>query len=230
MVPRFELKRCCLFSQATKIDQYVDVDRKWDKDSDLHAELFKKNKHPNNIRYCLVARVVLGRHVRTQNGETQLDSPGKPLFTDDRRSQLAPFDDGATPSSLVAETGGRVQGFREFVVFNPDQIFIEYVIAYRRVRRFCTCGLPIVERTVVKAGDNHGRRIHQCGKAASSGGDYSECCDFIQMFPLCDCGKSAIVLTSHSSANPNRPYYACYKKKSRGRYGYGIACDFFQWK
>jgi hypothetical protein len=85
-----------------------------------------------------------------------------------------------------------------------------------------------VERTVTKAGPNHGRRIHFCGKQGDDGGSSaSGGCEYIRMFPLCDCGGSAIVLVSQSAANPGKAYYCCYKKQRRNRYG---ACDFFEWK
>jgi hypothetical protein len=100
--------------QAAKIDHYAKVDRRYDSDSDLHAELFKKNRPPNNIRYCLMARMVLERHVRTLDGATQMDSKNaQRLFeTDARRSRLTLFKDGVTPSSLLAEKGGFVSSFR----------------------------------------------------------------------------------------------------------------------
>lgn len=95
--------------QAAKIDQFAIVDRGFDKEgalAELHSELYKSNRHPIGVHYCLVARVVLGRHVRTKDGRTQLDDNGKPLFTDNRRSKLSSFVDGTVPSSLLAEKGG----------------------------------------------------------------------------------------------------------------------------
>jgi hypothetical protein len=213
--------------QAAKIDQYTLVDKKWDKNSDLHSELFKRNRHPNNIRYCLVARVVLGRHVRTRDGITQLDSDQRPLFTDHRRAELAPFPDGSIPSSLLGETGGCVREFREFVVFHPDQIFVEYLIGYRRVRRLCDCGVPVAERSVTTESPNRGRRIHLCG-GLNDGNE--RVCQYIQMFPLCDCARSAFVATSASEANPGKRFYCCNYRQFRGRRGFRNECEFFQWK
>ena len=34
--------------------------------------------------------------------------------------------------SLLAETGGRIQRFREFIVFHGDRVYPEYLVAYHR--------------------------------------------------------------------------------------------------
>jgi hypothetical protein len=43
---------------------------------------------------------------------------------------------GVTPPvhhhALLAETGGRVDRYREFVVFRDEYVYPEYVLAYRR--------------------------------------------------------------------------------------------------
>lgn len=220
---------------AAKIDQYAKEDARFQKNgplSELHKKIYGNSHHPQNVRYALVCRVLLRRHVQTEDGVTKLcekKSDGdqkvhkaKPLFTDNNRRTLATFDDGTTPSSLVAVPGRRVRTFREFVVFNSDQIFVEYLVAYKRIQSMCDCGIPCMERSVTKTNDNYGRKIHLCGGKEKGS---SKTCDFIQMFPLCNCGQSASVKTSHTAKNPNRKFYSCHNNRSRGR-----SCNFFEWK
>ncbi|CAB9497177.1 Ankyrin Repeat Protein [Seminavis robusta] len=204
---------------AAKIDQYAIADERFDKDgnlNELHQKLYEHQMHPRRVRYCLVARVVLGRTQRTQDGRTVMGTKKLPLYQDDNhseRTRLKPFEDGVQPSSLIGEVGGVKSAFREFVVFQPDQIFVQYVIAYRRARKFCDCNRPLVERTVTKQTENRGRKIFICGAGKESG------CGFIRMLPFCHCFDSAVVKTSGSVKNPNRKYYTCRKKR----------CEFFEW-
>jgi hypothetical protein len=215
---------------SAKIDQYASKDEKYNGEEslkELHSKLYKNGaRHPQQVYYCLVARVILGRPIRTKDGEYQLDGDGnrsdQELFTDDRRSKLSPFTDGTTPSSLIAERGELRSSFREFVVMNSDQIFVEYVIAYQRRRKYCDCGLETVERTVTKEGSNRGRKIFMCSKDSHD----KTRCSFLQMDPPCFCGKSAYVRTSHSASNPGRKYFTCCHNREHG----GRAkCDFFAW-
>ena len=214
---------------AAKSDQYAVMDRKinYKEDeplSDLHRKLYNKfegREHPGQVYYCLVSRVILGRPVRTKDGFTQLVDGSESehdLFLDTRRSQLAPIvgTNNITPSSVIAEKGGiqRSSSYREFVIQKGDQMFVEYLIAYQRRRKYCDCGHLLMERTVVKETENKGRICYFCPK---------DSCKFFRMEPRCFCGKSASVLTSNSVNNPGRKYYRCFKK-------FGGACDFFQWK
>ena len=214
---------------AAKSDQYAVMDRKlnYKEDEslfDLHHKLYKKfegREHPGQVYYCLVSRVVLGHPVRTKDGFTQLVDGSKSehnLYLDARRSQLAPIvgTNNITPSSVIAEKGGiqRSSSYREFVIQKGDQMFVEYLIAYQRRRKYCDCGHLLMEKTVVKETENKGRICYLCP---------NDSCDFFRMDPLCYCGKSASILTSHSVKNPGRKYYRCFKK-------FGRPCDFFQWK
>jgi len=180
--------------------------------------------HPGQVYYCLVSRVVLGRPVRTKDGFTQLvdgSTIEHDLFLDTRRSQLAPIvgTNNITPSSIVAEKGGiqRSPSYREFVIQKGDQIFVEYLIAYQRRRKYCDCDQPVMERSVVERNDNFGRTLYRCSQ---------DKCEFIKMEPLCYCGDSAHVATSNSVNNPGRKYYTCCKKRFKIERG----CVFFQWK
>lgn len=215
---------------AAKIDQYAVVDRRYSKEGDLrelHEKIYTgSNLHPGNVLYCLISRVLTGKYVTTKDGARTLPSheseSSRPLFTDETRSAIVPFGNGTIPSSLIAEPGGQVQTFREFIVFNPDQIFVEYLVAYQRVRTRCDCGKPTIERTVTKEGPNRGRKILFCC------GD-EEKCSFFQMLPMCHCGKSADIATSQSTSNPGKRYFRCWRKSGRGGGGYGDSCDFFKW-
>ena len=126
---------------AGKIDQYATVDHKFQSDGPL-AELHEKlygiaTKHPGRVRYALVCRVALGQPAVTKDGQTRLED-GAALFSDgEARAALAPLAGGVPPQSLRAETGERIQRFREYVVSSPDQILVEYLVAYQRKRTLC---------------------------------------------------------------------------------------------
>jgi hypothetical protein len=108
-----------------------------------------------------VCRVALGRPAVTKDGRTRLED-GAALFADgDTRTILAPLADGVPAQGLRAETGERIHRFREYMVFSPDQILVEYLVAYQRKRTLCNCGLPATERTVVN-GENRGRPFRFC--------------------------------------------------------------------
>ena len=236
---------------AANSDKHAERDLRFEKESTigkLHERIYNINSHPHpkQVCYCLVTRVILGKYYAlTKDGMTRLNNgptrggederDGQQLFTSENRDSLCPFkakqdNNGAglsvTPSSLVAEPGGRGNQFREFVVFDPDRIFVEYLVAYKRIRSTCKCGLPVAERTVTKSGANRGRNIVLCG-ALTEGG--STVCDFLKMMPLCDCGESAHVAKSHSEKNPGRDYYTCGRKTIFYRSQSSGTCDFFEW-
>ena len=116
------------------------------------------------------------------------------------------------PPDFVAETGGVVHRFREFVVFQPDQIIVEYLVAYQRKRTLCNCGLPFLERTVIN-GQNRGRKCAFCPKDQ---GDETNC-GFIAVYPQCACGRNAQIKFAKTSG---KRYYSC--GKTRGDW-----CDWF---
>ena len=238
-----ELSRNGLFGRgvyfadnAAKVDMYAKVDNVFQKEGELakfHEKVYdhRSCKHPKGVRYALICRVLLGRIIKTTDGEsschqqTSRSTTCSDLFVDSERSKLAAFSDGKVPSSLVAEPGERARTFREYVIFNPDQVFVEYLVAYQRERSLCDCGVPVTERTVSKSGPNRGRKIHLCGKIQEK--DQKEC-DFIQMFPLCFCNQSAAIKVSSSARNPGRKYYCCSEKGQKSSWR-GRTCDFFEW-
>jgi hypothetical protein len=134
---------------VTKIDQYTapDFDYKQDGVEDLHSRLFGAGHHPGSgikgseadIFYCLVVRTILGWYQRTSDGKTNLDYPDMNVFHDmnDQR-ELSEIPDSDPPQryhSLVAQAGpkSRVKRFREFMIYNSNQSYVEYIIAYHRI-------------------------------------------------------------------------------------------------
>lgn len=203
---------------AAKIDQYATNDEKYQYKGDvaeLHERIYKecKCKHPQNVRYALVCRVLLGSYVTTSDGCKRIGD-GKDIFIDGERNKLAALPDEKNPSSLIGIPGKLVKNFREFMVYDSDQVLVEYLVAYKRARHLCDCGKKYAERTVVKQTENRGRKFHFCANNS---------CNFMQMMPLCKCGGSATVKTSHSAKNPGRSFYCCCNRFKK-------SCDFFEWK
>jgi hypothetical protein len=90
----------------------------------LHEKIYGRHvKHAGgNVYYALVCRVAMGGSTAvTQDGIVDSRS-GKLLWTDPSRTRLA---NGT--HALVVETGGRVERFREFVVFDPSAISIAFL-------------------------------------------------------------------------------------------------------
>lgn len=106
-------------------------------------------------------------------------------------------------SVAVADVGGAVSRFREFVVFDSSAIDILYLVALKRERYYCDCGEPALHRTV-KNGQpqNYGRSILLC--PSETGG-----CGFFQMLPLCHCGMSAGVAESQRGTRYYRQVSLC---------------------
>ena len=125
------------------------ADKAYDPNSELHKRLFGHSyRHPGNICYLLVCRVILGypmrmrepvRHLTAQgvvhHRPTSLDGNGELVFPRSER-ELAPIA-GVTPPvlhhSLIVEQGGLLNmRYREFVVFHGEYVRPEYLVAYQR--------------------------------------------------------------------------------------------------
>ena len=121
-----------------KNDQYVTADSAHDASGgrkELHTRLFAKVRHPGKLYYLLVCRVSLGHSVRTQDGRTSMDG-GASVFAASDSRELAAVPRASPPvhfHSLVAETGGRIARFREFIVFHGSYIYPEYLLAFQRM-------------------------------------------------------------------------------------------------
>jgi hypothetical protein len=120
---------------AGKNDQYVTRDARYGSNSKLHEQLYGKScRHPNQpVFYLLLCRVSLGCFVTTVDGLK--DSAGNSVFASDQKRELATVP-GASPPvhyhSLVAELGGSIQRYREFISFRSEYTYPEYLLAYRR--------------------------------------------------------------------------------------------------
>lgn len=83
----------------------------------------------SNLCFVLLARAVLGR-ARVVDQTT----PTSAIFTDTTRKSLS----GDYESLLLAQR-------REFVVHDADRVLPEYLLAYRRSRSFCDCGVKAIK-------------------------------------------------------------------------------------
>eukprot|EP00435_Cladocopium_sp_Y103_P010788 s3559_g2.t2 len=201
-----------LAEDAAKVDQYLTKDPVWKGHApehelhSLHKKLYERGvKHANDVYYALVCRAALGEMVVTQDGETAVT--GENIFKDPSRSALK-----GGKFSILAEVGKKVKRFREFVVFDPAALNIDFLVALKRVRHYCDCGQAAVQRTVTNGRpENFGRDILFCPGKASGG------CGFIHMLPSCYCGRSAEV---GRKKNGDR-YFRCGSKRD--------FCDFKDW-
>lgn len=128
-----------LAEDAGKNDQYVTSDKAAGQVQDLHRRLYPEGvaTHPGTVYYLFLCRVALGRYVETkQGGEEALSVDEKPVYATTARRELG-YIPGLDPPlhyhSLLAELGGQIQRYREFVVFHDVRIYPEYLLAYRRV-------------------------------------------------------------------------------------------------
>ena len=103
--------------------------------SELHDLLYGPTGFRGGpLHYILVARVCLGHCIRTQDGATNLDG-GSSLFAPGAgRKELAEIPgSGHHHHSLLAELGGCIVRYREFVTFHGEAYTKpEYLIAYSR--------------------------------------------------------------------------------------------------
>jgi len=131
-----------------KNDQYCIGDQKLGSIPDLHRRLFPTGgnynfpAYPLKAYYLLLCRVILGFPVRVQCVNSQrremenLTSPRQPVFATDDQRELTGIEGVNNPPilhhSLLAEKGGTIVRFREFVQFHSERIYPEYLICYTR--------------------------------------------------------------------------------------------------
>jgi hypothetical protein len=116
----------------------------------LHDLLYESaDEHPGDVCYILVCRAILGYALRTQkpcnHGQhgrgTAMDdgaTDDNTVFATRRHKELKPLSGTEPPlhhHSLLVELGGQIYRYREFVIFHGEQIYPEYVVAYKRGRR-----------------------------------------------------------------------------------------------
>ena len=130
-----------LAEDAGKTDQYVTVDVTNDQGNEettqLHRRLYgPENPHRGNVFYIIVCRVTLGCPVRTQEygrGARSMDT-GERIFPISFRelATVPGVDPPVHYHSLIAELGGSIARYREFILTHGERIRPEYVIAYQR--------------------------------------------------------------------------------------------------
>eukprot|EP00931_Biecheleriopsis_adriatica_P115204 TRINITY_DN91026_c0_g1_i1.p1 TRINITY_DN91026_c0_g1~~TRINITY_DN91026_c0_g1_i1.p1 ORF type:complete len:898 (-),score=120.32 TRINITY_DN91026_c0_g1_i1:30-2375(-) len=123
-----------LAEDAGKNDQYVKCDCHQGQVRDLHRRLYSDGSngaHPGSVYYLLLCRTILGRFVRTQSGRPSAKAMGTEdecVFATSERRELA-YIPGLSPPvhyhALVAEVGGDIHRFREFVQFRDARIYPE---------------------------------------------------------------------------------------------------------
>lgn len=132
---------------AGKCDQYVSRDSQHAQQGEvkgLHDRIYRRgNRHPSNCYYIFVCRVLLGHTVRTLRGirsvlggvEVRDLDYGAPVYATAECRELATIPGSQPPvhyDSLLAELGGDVVRYREFVQFHETRIYPEYLLAYHR--------------------------------------------------------------------------------------------------
>jgi hypothetical protein len=130
-----------------KIDQYTKAETQQtsrETRRKLHKKLFPTSDfHPGSVRYALVCRVIMG-------------DPDVTYHT-----KAGPANGHR---SILAEENG-TRGFREFVAFDRSAIKIEYLVCYRRVKKYCLCGSRVKERTFVDYNTGRRRDFIACDNA-----------------------------------------------------------------
>lgn len=126
-----------LAEDAAKIDQYATPDTGSDPDlRELHKKLFWRDNtmHPGtDLFYVFVVSAICGVSCRTLDGKMDRHTE-QPLFASECRRELAfiPENQPLRYHSLLADTGDKLQRFREFVFYHAARTNIAYLIAYRR--------------------------------------------------------------------------------------------------
>jgi len=128
-----------LAEDAEKIDQYVCSDKVHNPSSELHKRIYRGGGHfTPKVFYCFVVRAVLGFPCKTKDSITRLEDGGK-VFGIAGNTRVLGYIPGTTPAntiqyhSLIAELGGKLSRHREFMLFDGDLIYPEYLLAYKRV-------------------------------------------------------------------------------------------------
>eukprot|EP00929_Paragymnodinium_shiwhaense_P075215 TRINITY_DN38448_c0_g3_i1.p1 TRINITY_DN38448_c0_g3~~TRINITY_DN38448_c0_g3_i1.p1 ORF type:complete len:835 (+),score=209.77 TRINITY_DN38448_c0_g3_i1:101-2605(+) len=140
-----------------KIDQYTLPDTKYEQPGmeGLHARLFRAggNSHPDDdLFYCAVVRAAAGLPFHStglltkdykiadpSKGEVgQIDVQTKQeVFKNVDRRELADIPGVSPPlayNSLAMHVGKALQRFRELVIFTDKAVYVDYIVAYKRVR------------------------------------------------------------------------------------------------
>lgn len=126
-----------LAEDVAKNDQYCTYDESHGAHPELHKLLFDDPgvAYAQRLLYVFFCRVVLGCRIRTKDGKTDLDDSGGRSVWSSQLRELNVVRGSSPPvihHSLLAETGGKIARFREFIVFHGERIYPEYLVAYQR--------------------------------------------------------------------------------------------------
>ena len=101
------------------------------------------NVHPGeDIFYCVIVRSACGvclwtRGIRQDKDPKIYDcDTDKAIFHSGERRELAAIEGIKPPAHhnmLVAETGKALKRFREFVVYDAQNLYIEYLVGFKRI-------------------------------------------------------------------------------------------------
>jgi len=206
--------------EGAKVNQYAGWMDKEDSGNNskhtlynLHKKLYSSElvQHPGDVCYAFVCRVALGNNLPVDNKD---DIP----FTD--RSESALKTESRYQSVLAKRTKTKERPHREFVIFNSGDVQIEYLIAYKRKKYYCNCGVEANVRDVCVRTANHGRKFLFCGNKTTDEEvttvQSTKTCDMTLMLPLCDCKRlsSAFVW----KRNDEMTRFACGKNYSRCKF------------
>ena len=202
-----------------KINQYVTADLR--DDSLLYEKLYTKDDivPAGTIHFALVAYAALGDCPTTRDG--RVDAAGAQLFTEravpDDYHDCCSLRGGA--HALVAEAGAdcKVKRHREVVVFEKNAINIAFLVAFRRAKTHCVCGIPVRKRTwaddCVPGGQRQRDFIACANSRRGANGKWEGGCGLATLLPRCFCPKPAGADFRDAEPNPTSNCYACKKRK-----------------
>lgn len=138
-----------LAEDPEKVDQYTAPDPWLNHPGleELHSRLYPVGGHAHAERdlfYCFVVRAASGAQLRTR-GLLKTDSEvpptrdcetGEVLFSTAERRELRIIEGSSPPlhyHSLRVDLGRALHRFREFVHFNANRTYCEYLVAYERI-------------------------------------------------------------------------------------------------
>ena len=201
---------------SVKINQYVTADQR--DDGSLHEQLYTKDDivPAGKIYYMLVAYAALGDCPTTRDGK--VDATGAQLFTESPAPEgmhgCCSLRGGA--HALVAEAGDdcKVKRYREVVVFEKDAINIKFLVAFRRTKTHCACGIPVRTRTFTDRVLNRQRELIACANSRrGANGVWEGGCGLVTALPRCFCPKEEGGDFRDAEPNLTSNCYACKKRK-----------------
>jgi len=138
-----------LAEDIEKADQYAQPDADFEAPGmeELHSRLFRAggNTHPGeDLFYCFVVRGICGLQLcstglqRLPPGQASMcdEETGQQLFMTEDRRELVQVPGSSPPvshHSMVCGLGKALKRFREFVIYDANRTYPEYLVAYKRI-------------------------------------------------------------------------------------------------